>query len=151
MEKFKKQLKGRIFIYLVAVAACIAMMICSLSGTLEPAAASEWFRGYITGLQGGMSLGLSVVIAVSIIKIIVALKDENKLRAFYNRENDERMKAIREKSGGRVVLAFSLIIVFTGLVAAYYNEIISLTLIICGIGQMTLGCILKIYYMKKLS
>jgi hypothetical protein len=79
-----------------------------------------------------------------------AIKDDTKLKLLYNKEYDERQSLIRQKAGMPMLMITSGIMIFAGIIAGYFNEIIFYILILTAMIQMTLGVIVKIYYIKKI-
>lgn len=79
-----------------------------------------------------------------------SLRSEAALRLAYNRENDERMKAIRARAGMPMLLISSAIILLAAMVAGCFSAAVFYTLVAVAAGQLTLGAAVKFFYMKKL-
>ena len=72
------------------------------------------------------------------------------LREAYLKETDERMILIRSKAGMPALLITSVIMIFAGIIAGYFNIIVFYSLLAAGVCQLLLGVCLKFYYMHKL-
>ena len=81
-------------------------------------------------------------------RLSLILKDETKLRQQFNLENDERLKAIRAKSGMPMLIFTSLAMVIAGMIAGFFNETVCLTLIIAAACQLLAGVAVKAVHMK---
>jgi hypothetical protein len=80
----------------------------------------------------------------------MAIKDERKLKMAYNRENDERMKAIRAKAGMPMLLITSVMMVIAAIIAGYFNIVVFYTLTAAAMMQLLLGVSVKLYHMKTM-
>lgn len=100
--------------------------------------------------QIALIIGLGGVAGFHRSRFARALKDEHELKLLCNRENDERMKAIRAKAGMPVLMICSVAILIAAIAAGYFNITIFYTLLITSAAQLMLGLILKIYYMKTI-
>lgn len=75
---------------------------------------------------------------------------QSAIREFYFKEHDERMAAIREKSGGNVMDTCGIVIIMAGVVAGYFNPVVFGTMIICGVFLLLVKKLLHIYYCKNI-
>jgi hypothetical protein len=78
------------------------------------------------------------------------LRDEKKLKLQFNKEKDERLKAIRAKAGMPILLVTSVLMIIAGVIAGYFNATIFVTLIIAAVGQMIISGFVKMIYMRKM-
>ena len=102
---------------------------------------------HLADFQSGFMLGLAIVSLFMLMKYRKLLRDERGLRESFNKETDERMILIRSKAGMPALLITSVIMIFAGIIAGYFNIIIFYTLLAAGICQLLLGSGLKFYYM----
>lgn len=142
MEEFKVKLKTRIKILLIMGIVAVILVVYHivnsvLYGVSEPSSLGSIF------LMGMFALAYTF-------RLSRALKDEKQLKLLYNKENDERLKAIRSKAGMPMLLITSLLIMAVGVVASYFNSIIFYTLFAAALGQLIIGVIVKLYCMKKM-
>jgi len=68
----------------------------------------------------------------------------------FNKENDERLKAIKAKAGLPMVLVTSVLMIIAGVIAAYFNATVFIVLIVAAVCQMMISGIVKLIYMRKM-
>jgi TRAP-type C4-dicarboxylate transport system permease large subunit len=110
---------------------------------------SDFSNGVVAGFQGGLLTGLIALMTVYILKYQMALKDERKMKLQYNKENDERMKTIKQKVGGNIVLFYSVVLIFAGIIAGYFNITVFYTLVLTAMFQLNVSGFLKIYLLRR--
>jgi len=148
MEKYRKKLKTRISFMSLAIILAVILLIFNSMRMTEAGDEEPFSSGIIDGFQSGLLAALVGIFCVFIINYLMVMKDEKKLRLWYNRENDERRKQIKLKAGGNVVLINSVIIIFSGIVAGYFNEIVFFSLIGCALFQLLVSSVIKIYLLQ---
>ena len=145
MELFKKKIKTRIVLLCAVLFVFVAILLYNQFGANDALKDSLAFS-----FQCGFSAAGALVLAAWMLKYRGALKDETKLRLLYNKENDERMKAIRAKAGVPMVLVLSMALVIAGMVAGYFSEIVFVTLISVAMFQLLVSLGVKFYYKFKM-
>lgn len=148
MERYKKTLKTRIALFriviLLNVILSVSLRFMDTKGKIPNAVRN------ITDFQTGFMLGLAIVSLFILIKYCKLLKNERMLKEAYLKETDERMILIRSKAGMPALLITSVIMIFAGIIAGYFNIIVFYSLLATGVCQLLLGVSLKFYYMHKL-
>ena len=143
MEQFRKKLKSRILL-LSALS-----LITALVGVYDVFFASETLRNMIVfEFLGGVLAAICILSSLNIIKYNKILKDDNKLKLEYNKENDERFKTIKSKAGLPIVPVLSILMIISGIIAGYFNIIIFYTLIIVAMCQILISGFIKLIYTK---
>ena len=148
MEQYEKVLQKRqvgIVMYNVALIALLALVL------LRPAAGDEGMQGFVSGFVTGLFTVAQVVLIMSFIRYRAALKNEDKRKALYIEEHDERKLAIRSKMGGTAtqIILFGLL---AGTIAAgYYNQTVFFTLLGALLFSALVKAVLKAYYTRKLT
>lgn len=97
------------------------------------------------GLKNGKVQNLALI---RIIRYRKALRNDKELQIQYNKENDERMKAIQAKAGMPMILISSIIMVIAGIIIGYSNMVVFYTLIAAAVIQLVIACITKFIYTK---
>ena len=145
MEEFKKKIRQRVALLciLLAVGACLSIFDVFF-------APEELKNSYVFGFQTGAVTALTMLAVVLVINYGVVLRDEKKLRRLFNRESDERYKAIRAKAGMPVLLFTAVGMIVSGVIAGYFNFTVFVTLIAAGAAQILVGAALKSYYLHKM-
>jgi hypothetical protein len=78
------------------------------------------------------------------------VKNPTELQKLYNKENDERLALIRQKSGMPIIMITSGIMILAAVVAGYINETVFFTLIAAAMAQIVISLAVKVYYMRKI-
>lgn len=145
MEAYRKTIQRRIALLSLVIALFVGILL------YDQFLASEALRNSIVfSFQCGFASAASIGIVFLIVRYRKAVNDEEKLRLLYNQEYDERMSAIRNKAGVPMVLILSLIMVFVGMIAGYYNKAIFFTLELAALGQLFISAAVKFYYKAKM-
>ena len=145
MEQFRKKIKTRMLLISIVLLVFIAILLYNQFGASDALKNSLAFS-----FQCGLSASGSLVLVFWLVKNRRALSDEAKLRLLYNQENDERMSAIRAKSGIPMVLILSMTLVLGGMIIGYFNETVFVVLIGVALFQLLVSLGVKLYYMRKM-
>lgn len=148
MEIYKKTLKKRKMLYGAAILLnlCLSLFIMYKSELKElPANIANIFE-----FLSGFMAGLSILLAIVLLRYNRAMSDSRRIKEAYIKENDERMILVRQKSGVPVLIITSVIMIFAGVLAGCFNPTVFCTLVAAAICQLLLCVILKFYYMHKL-
>lgn len=145
MEHYKKAIKTRILLLIILVVSAVALGVYDVF-----LATPETKESFIFGFQCGAAISMGTLAIVLICRYRAVLGDEKKLKLQFNKENDERRKAIRAKAGMPMLLITSILMIITGIIAGYFNPIIFVTLTAAALCQMLIGGIVKILYTKEI-
>ena len=145
MEQFRKKIKTRMLLISIVLLVFVAILLYNQFGASDALKNSLAFS-----FQCGLSASGSLVLVFWLVKNRRALSDEAKLRLLYNQENDERMSAIRAKSGIPMVLILSMTLVLGGMIIGYFNETVFVVLIGVALFQLLVSLGVKLYYMRKI-
>lgn len=149
MENYKRTIRHRIMLFTGLILLTVALGIYSITAMGNPENAGI-SGGALSGFQLGLITGLGILALTQLFKLSMAIKDERKLKMAYNRENDERMKAIRAKAGMPMLLITSVMMVIAAIIAGYFNIVVFYTLIAAAMMQLLLGVSVKLYHMKTM-
>lgn len=143
MEKFKKKMRSRSIMCFGMCAAIIAAYIIKVF-VLKTTFAnmSDFKRGFVTGLAGTIAVSLFLLG----IQTLMTLKNENKLIAAYNAEHDERLAAIKAKSGQPIIIYTSELMILAGMFISDSGA--SKALFMAAFVQLVISCIVKLVYSK---
>ncbi|MDE6835187.1 MAG: hypothetical protein K2J39_13220 [Ruminococcus sp.] len=145
MEKYRKKLILRIFLMSFIVLLATGLGIFNVFGTNESIKENTVF-----GFQCGFITGLGLVAVILIIRYSKAVKDSDKLKILFNKENDERLRYIKSKSGIPMLLITSMIMILSGTIFGYFNTTVFYTLIVASMCQLLIAGIVKMVYIKKM-
>ncbi|MBK1812231.1 hypothetical protein JHL18_16530 [Clostridium sp. YIM B02505] len=151
MEKFKGDLKKRIVFMILGDVLAIFLIIMAgvYFNNISIAHGNRNITNIIRGYQIGTFVCTHGIVLVYIKKYIKALKDKEKLRQLYIKENDERKKFIVSKFGG-VGFDFCLATIqIAAIITGFLNQIAFLTLIVVALFMSFVKGSLFIYYSRK--
>ena len=106
MEKYKKSIIIRVFLLSILALLAVGLGIYDVFWATDEVKASEIFE-----FQCGITTALGIFALIMMIRYHKTLRSEKELQIQYNKEKDERMKAIRAKAGMPMVLIFSVVII----------------------------------------
>ena len=145
MNNYKEIIKKRILLLTVPIILAVTLGIYDVFF-----ASNQIKETAIYGFQAGIITSLGLIASILLIRYRVLLKDENKLLLMFNKENDERIKAIKAKAGIPILPFTSILLIIAGVIAGYFNILIFITLIAVAAFQMTICAAVKVIYMKKM-
>ena len=145
MEKYRKTIKIRMALLAVIILFAMALGVYDVFFASEAAKES-----FIVGFQIGGVTGMGLVAIFAFIRLGLILADDTKLKRRYNVENDERLKAIRAKSGMPMLLVTSGAMLIAGIIAGYFNQTVFFTLIAAAVCQMLVGAVVKGVNLKRM-
>ncbi|HWS30084.1 MAG TPA: hypothetical protein VN512_08250 [Clostridia bacterium] len=145
MEAYKKTLQRRIAFLVIPVLVAVILGVYDVFFA-NPAIENSFLHGF--QLRAATALG--ILAAIFFIRYRSILHDEVKLKHEFNRENDERYKAIRAKAGMPMLLITSSAMIVAAVVAGYFNITVALTLVAAAVCQLLTGLIIKLIYALKM-
>jgi hypothetical protein len=102
------------------------------------------------GIMMGASWGLLVMQIAFLVRNILALKDEKRLKKLYVETNDEREIQIWTAARSTAMQLFLMVGVVAAIVAGYFSMTVSITIIVCMFLQSITGFFCMLYYRIKL-
>lgn len=154
METYREKLK--IQNVSLAVACVILAVFCVLGFlgeagivNLTPAAGDSHWQSQWRGFISGASLGILALLLFGLIRNLLALRDENKLKKLYIKESDERQAQICTLAMSAAMRASLVLGLVAVIVAGYFSVTVSLTLLasLFAVSLVTIG--FKLYFMRK--
>ena len=145
MDVFIKRLKRRILFFSAVLLIFVSVLVYNQFGASNTLKDSLSFS-----FQCGFSAAGALVLVYMIMQYRRALSDDLKLQVLYNKENDERTRAIWAKSGIPMTVILSMTLVLAGIVIGYFNETVFVVLICVALFQLFASAAVKLYYMKKM-
>ena len=156
MDQYKKKLQSENMVFVIVIVILAGFMALAFAGEegllpLAPVTGDSHWPSSWRGFCVGMASALLVMMIVRLIRNRLALKNQEKLKKLYIRQNDEREWEIYTKAlcaAMRVCLLLGIVAV---VVVGYFNATAGLTLLIAifCVSWVCLGFML--YYRKKLS
>lgn len=141
MEKFKRKLRNRM-IYLTV----LVIFTLTTFGLLMQYDLEDYTCGFFVGLVGSLCL----CFIISLINYFKLMKNPDKLREEYIKEDDERNQKIKEKVDSTSFITFLLLLAGITTIMVFIDHKIA-TLISCLIWLgVVVKLLLTVYYKKKL-
>lgn len=100
--------------------------------------------------EHGMLSGIAAVALFRTIRYHRLLNDDIKLKLEYNKERDERIRAIRAKAGRPMILMTSGVIILAGLALSYHYPQVTVALLAVGVGQILVSSLISLIFMQKM-
>lgn len=144
METYKTVVKQRLWMLTFGLFFCTLLLLVQVFDILETSN-----HTYVYEFQSGLATGFLLIFAIRIIKTRKCLSNEEQLRRQMIIEQDERMRMIRDKTGGSYAMVTSILILIAGIIAGYFNEVVFVTLLCTGTALLLIRLLLKAYYMHK--
>lgn len=149
-EKLKKQ-NTVLSVCIVILALCAVLPYAAEAGLISLAPIpmdSHWqslWRGFVSGGSSGI-LGLMVFV---LIRNLLAIKDNQKLKKLYVKTHDERTIQLFHNARSTAMTIFLIGGLIAVMVTGYFNATVSITILACVMVCSSLCLWLKIYYDKK--
>lgn len=156
MELFREKLK----VQNLAIAMCSFILAffsflaaagqAGIIGFMQPAVDDSHWQSMWRGIVTGMSTGILIVLIAFLIRNILALKDEKRLKKLYVETYDEREIQIWTAARSTAMQLFLMVGVVAAIVAGYFSMTVSITIIVCMFLQSITGFFCMLYYRLKL-
>lgn len=145
MEKYKRTINNRI--YLLALVVLIAVALGIFDAFF---ATAEIKSSIIFSFQCGLTSAMGLISLALIAHYRIALSNEKSIKMLFNKENDERMKAIKYKAGMPMLLITYVLMIIAAVIIGYFNVTVFYTLLAASLCQLALSCIVKFVYMRRI-
>ena len=156
MELFREKLK----VQNLAIAMCCFILAifsflaaageAGMIGFMQPATDNTHWQSMWRGIVMGMAIGIMIVMIAFLIRNILALKDEKRLKKLYVETYDEREIQIWTAARSTAMQLFLMVGVVAAIVAGYFSMTVSITIIVCMFLQSITGFFCMLYYRLKL-
>lgn len=156
MNEFRDKLKIQNLFIAICSFVLAAFSFLSAAGEaglinfMQPTVANTHWQSMWRGLIMGISVGLIIVMISFLIRNICALFDEQKLKKLYVKETDEREIQIWTSARATSMQIFLMAGLVAGVVAGYFNMVVSITIISCVFLHSIIGLLCSFYYRIKL-
>lgn len=154
MEYYKEKLRKQNWMLSICIAILAVFSVLGFAAEaqlipLTPTAGDSHWQSLWRGFMSGASAGVLGLMLFGLIRNLLAMKDEKKLRKLYIKTHDERETQLfhnARSAAMSVSLIFGLIAV---IVTGYFSATVSITILICVLSCSCLCLWFKIYYSKK--
>lgn len=108
------------------------------------------YADFYQGFLAGVAAGLCLMLVIGLVRNLMALWKEERLKALYIKENDERRAAVYTNGRGLGAQIFLLASIPGMVVVGYFNVTAFFTMVACVLGLSVCCGPGKLYYSKKL-
>lgn len=148
MDIYRNTLKNRIAALFVVIAILLPLLVLTQTGIVSTVD-NENFSSFLRGFQAGLLFWIIAVFAFLAGRYIWLLRREEKLKAAYYAENDERNKLIMMKIGGTPMYVCIIVMLLAGVGAGYFDETAFYSITGCAVFVLLVRLFLSVYYNKK--
>lgn len=154
MERYKETLKKENRI----MALCsIVLFLCSLLAfssemglvNVIPDFPEAHWMSLWRGFVGGASTGILCLMVFGLIRNLLAMKDEKKLKKLYVKMHDERTIQLFHNARSAAMSVFLIGGLLAVIVTGYFDPKVSITILVCVMVCSSLCLWFKVYYDKK--
>lgn len=154
MDKFRVSVKRRVLVSVIQMVLLLAaIIIIAIQGEKLLSGLSSSSLNpppdFITGFVVGMLSGILAVELFYLIKYIRALGNEEKFKALYISENDERCKYISSQIGSTALVIITIGLVCGVVISAFFNFTVCISLVGALLFVEIVALCLKAWYSKK--
>lgn len=143
VEAYRRTIRRRIIVMsALGTLYAAAMIIMHLLGRETSEFAADFLLGAVAALV--------TCFALLVPRYTRALRDEQALRRLWNREHDERMRAIKARAGVPMLLYTSLAMIAAALLVASWNMTAAVTLLIAATAQLVASIAVKYICLRRM-
>ena len=154
MERYKEKLVIQnivMGICMLLLAGFVSLNVMSESGivTFGPTVGGSSWQSQWNGFCTGASCALLLMMSYGVVRNLMALNHEKKLKRLYIKEHDERTAKVYTAARSAAAQTFLIFGLVATIVSAYFSVIVSLTILCCVIVLSILCVVAKFYYHSK--
>lgn len=154
MENYRKKLIKQncvLAVCIMILAIFIVLGFAAEAGlvTLTPAAGDSHWQSQWRGFMSGASMGVLGLMLFGLIRNLIAMRDEKKLRKLYNQVHDERAIQLFHNARSSAMSVFLIAGLIATIVTGYFSVTVSITLLVCVVFCSVTSMCFKLYYDKK--
>lgn len=129
----------------IGVVALLAVQFLRIRPSYE-GSYGDFYQGFIAGTAAGLCL----LLVIGLVRNLMAIWKEERLKALYVKENDERRTAVYTNGRSLGTSIFLLASIPGMVVAGYFSATVFFTMVVCVLSLSVCCGLGKLYYTKKL-
>ena len=149
MDTYKETLQRRLFALLTYAGGMVLLVAFGM--LRESAGKTEEVRAFMLGMNAGLLAVVLAVVISSAVRYTRALRDEEKRKALYIYEHDERRLYKQSMVGGTAVQLILMGLTVATVVSEYFDQTVFFTLLGTVLFAALVKAALKIYYERKIG
>jgi hypothetical protein len=148
MENYRKKLKNQntLLIFIILAASCLGILGRHVQNSGLTSPADDFRQGFVLGL----TIASELCALILLVRNTRALGDEQKLKALYIKENDERSREIWNLAGANAYWFNVVGLLLAAIAAGYFSMTAFVSILGCLVFMCLVRLGLKVYYGKKL-
>lgn len=150
MENYRNKLKVHNIIFTVSALSLAIVQTLAFLRIIKPVEGDSHWHDAWNGMIAGMAFAIMGFMIFGIIKNIIALKNPEKLKKQYIKENDERTLQIVKNGQSAGASVFLLLLPAAIIISGYFNITVCITCLAVTFGLSISMVIGKIVYSKKI-
>lgn len=151
LEAYRKTIRRRMNVMAVlGVAYSVAMIVAHTLWTGSAAVDEFAWSGVASGFAGGALTAMVLCFALLTPRYGKALRDEQALRRLWNKEHDERLRAIRARAGAPIILYTSFAMIAVAMLIGPWNMIAAMTLLLAAAVQILISAAVKLICLRTM-
>ncbi len=143
MEKFRKKIEWRLKFY-------TTICLCSLALYFGLMHLTKGASDFAQGLTMGVLCGTELVAVYNLVRMFIAVRNEEKLKEMYIQETDERNAAIRKETSQKGSAISMMGTAMAAIVVGFFDETICITLVAVLLFSALVNIIINVYYSRKM-
>lgn len=151
MENYKEKLKLENAVLIVSILILAAFSALGFLGEMGilpigPVAGDEHWQSQWRGFVSGAAIGVLALMAYGLVRNLMALKDDAKLKKLYIKTHDERTNQVYTQARSAAMSTFLILGLVAIIAAGYFSITVSITLLACVLAGSLLCVLYKLYY-----
>lgn len=154
MEQYKEKLKKQNLV--LSVCSCVLAVFAVLPYAAEaglipltPVSMDSHWQSMWQGFVSGASTGILVLMVSALVRNLLAMKDDKKLKKLYVKTHDERTIQLFHNARSTAMTVFLIGGLIAVIITGYFNATVSITILACVMVCSSLCMWLKLYYDRK--
>ena len=154
MEQYKEKLKKQNLVLSVCscvLAVCAVLPYAAEAGLipLAPVSMGSHWQSMWRGFVSGASTGILVLMVFALVRNLLAMKDDKKLKKLYVKTHDERTIQLFHNARSAAMSVFLIGGLIAVIITGYFSVTVSITILACIVACSVLCMGFKLYYGKK--
>lgn len=150
MTDYRAKLRTDNCILGVGILALAAVQVLAWLEIITPAAADHRFASFWNGFIAGAAMGVTLLLLAGLIRNLLAMRSEEKLRRMYAKDYDERTIQICQKGQAAGMCICLLLLLPACIIAGYFSMTVFITLVAVIAAESLITGGAKLYYRGKL-